>query len=372
MKIMIVTDAWEPQVNGVVRTLKSTRRELQAMGHTVELITPLAFRTLPCPTYPEIRLSLFASAGVARRIREFNPDALHIATEGPLGLAARGYAMRNGLPFTTAYHTRFPEYVHARFGLPLTWTYRFLRWFHGPSGAVMAPTPVVLDDLRSNGIDHGVLWTRGVDLDVFVPRRDNMLNSAHPIFLYVGRVAVEKNVEAFLELDLPGSKWVVGDGPALASLQARYPGANYLGVLSQPELARVYASADVFVFPSRTDTFGLVLLEALASGVPVAAYPVTGPIDVLGDSGAGVMQDDLREACLEALRIDRATARSHAERFSWRAASAQFLNHLRPFGNTRTADSDRTTPTSPPSRHAETHPAIRPASIDSQSRPGER
>ncbi|WP_454763424.1 glycosyltransferase family 4 protein [Cupriavidus campinensis] len=330
MRVMIVTDAWEPQVNGVVRTLKSTRRELEAMGHTVDLLTPLEFRTVPCPTYPEIRLSLMPSGKVRERIATFRPEALHIATEGPLGLAARRYAMRHGLPFTTAYHTRFPEYVQARFGMPLAWTYRFLRWFHGPARAVMAPTPVVLDDLHRYGITHGVLWTRGVDLDVFTAQRPNVLNTAHPIFLYVGRVAVEKNVEAFLQLDLPGSKWVVGDGPALAGLRARYPSANYLGVLQQPDLAKVYASADVFVFPSRTDTFGLVLLEALASGLPVAAYPVTGPIDVLGDSPAGVMHEDLREACLEALRIDRATARAHAEKFSWRAASEQFLAHLRP------------------------------------------
>lgn len=330
MKIMIVTDAWEPQVNGVVRTLTQTRRELEAMGHQVDMITPLEFSTVPCPTYPEIRLSLLPGRKVNRRIETFAPDALHIATEGPLGLAARGYALRHKLPFTTAYHTRFPEYVQARFGIPLAWTYRFLHWFHGPAQAVMAPTPVVLKDLHAYGITNGVLWTRGVDLDVFVPQESKVLNSAHPIFLYVGRVAVEKNVEAFLELDLPGSKWVVGEGPALAGLQAKYPNVNYLGVLKQPELAKVYAAADVFVFPSKTDTFGLVLLEALASGLPVAAYPVTGPIDVLGDSPAGVMSDNLRDACLEALRIDRATARAHAERFSWRAASEQFANHLRP------------------------------------------
>ncbi len=226
MKILIVTDAWEPQVNGVVRTLKSTRRELEAMGHTVDMITPLEFRTVPCPTYPEIRLSLFPAARVQRRIEAFAPDALHIATEGPLGLAARRHAIRRRLPFTTAYHTRFPEYVQARFGIPLAGTYRFLRWFHGPARAVMAPTPVVLDDLRHYGITNAVLWTRGVDLDVFTLQRPNVLNTAHPIFLYVGRVAVEKNVEAFLALDLPGSKWVVGDGPALPALRARYPGAT--------------------------------------------------------------------------------------------------------------------------------------------------
>lgn len=343
VKVMIVTDAWEPQVNGVVRTLTQTRRELEAMGHIVDMITPLEFKTVPCPTYPEIRLSILPAKRVRERIEKFAPQALHIATEGPLGMAARAYALRHKLPYTTAYHTRFPEYVQARFGIPLAWTYRFLRWFHSPAQAVMAPTPVVLKDLADYGITNGVLWTRGVDLDVFTAQRGNVLNTAHPIFLYVGRVAVEKNVVAFLELDLPGSKWVVGEGPALAGLKAKYPNASYLGVLKQPELAKVYASADVFVFPSRTDTFGLVLLEALASGLPVAAYPVTGPIDVLGDSPAGALREDLREACLEALRIDRTTARAHAEKFSWRAASEQFLAHLRPVpaapaGNTKAVE----------------------------------
>lgn len=328
MKVMIVTDAWQPQVNGVVRTLATTRRELQAMGHEVELLSPLEFATLPCPTYPDIRLSLLPGKGVKKRIREFAPHALHIATEGPLGLAARRYALKHGLPFTTAYHTRFPEYVEARFRLPLSWTYRFLRWFHAPARAVMAPTPKVKADLEAWGFDNVVLWSRGVDLEVFRPQDVKRLDSEPPIFLYVGRVAVEKNIEAFLELDLPGSKWVAGDGPALAGLRARYPDVNYLGVLEQRALAEVYASANVFVFPSRTDTFGLVLLEAMACGLPVAAYPVTGPIDVLGDSGAGVMRADLKEACLAALDIDRAAARAHAEKYSWRAATEQFLSHL--------------------------------------------
>ena len=330
MKIMIVTDAWEPQVNGVVRTLKNTTRELTGLGHRVELVTPLEFRTIPCPTYPEIRLSLLPRRRVHERIAEFAPDALHIATEGPLGLAARAYAIRRGMPFTTAYHTRFPEYVQARFGIPTSATYRFLRWFHGRSRAVMAPTPVVKRDLEQNGFGNVVLWTRGVDLDIFHPMESKVLNTARPIFLYVGRVAIEKNVEAFLKLDLPGSKWVAGEGPALAELKSRYPTVNYLGVLSQTELAKVYAAADVFVFPSRTDTFGLVLLEALACGTPVAAYPVTGPIDVLGTSRAGAMNEDLREACLDALKIDRAHARAWAERFSWQAASMQFAAHLKP------------------------------------------
>jgi len=330
MKIMIVTDAWEPQVNGVVRTLKSTSRELRALGHEVELISPLEFRTLPCPTYPEIRLSLLPYRRLSKRIDAFVPDALHIATEGPLGLAARRYARKHGLPFTTAYHTRFPEYVQARFGVPLSWTYRFLHWFHGASQAVMAPTPVVKQDLEKFGFDKVVLWTRGVDLDIFHPMESKVLDTTRPIFLYVGRVAVEKNVEAFLELDLPGSKWVAGTGPILEKLKAQYPDANYLGVLSQAELAKVYAAADVFVFPSKTDTFGLVLLEALACGTPVAAYPVTGPVDVLGGGSAGAMNEDLRQACLDALKIERRAARAWAERFSWRAASEQFASHLRP------------------------------------------
>jgi glycosyltransferase involved in cell wall biosynthesis len=294
------------------------------------MITPLQFKTIPCPTYPDISLSLFPGKGVARKIKEFEPDAIHIATEGPLGLSARAYAVRNRLPFSTAYHTRFPEYVQARTGIPLSWTYAFLRWFHGPSMAVMAPTIVVKDDLEKFGFTNVVLWSRGVDTEVFQMQESKALNSAHPIFLYVGRVAVEKNINAFLEIDLPGSKWVVGDGPAMAKIKQQYPNVNYLGVLKQPELAKVYAAADVFVFPSKTDTFGLVLLEAMACGTPVAAYPVTGPIDVLGDSPAGAMHENLRTACLEALKIPREVARAHAERFSWRASTEQFARHLKP------------------------------------------
>lgn len=330
MKVTIVTDAWEPQVNGVVRTLKSTAHELRAMGYTVDFLTPLEFSTLPCPTYPDIRLSLFPEAKVVRRLAAFDPDALHIATEGPLGIAARRFALARGLPFTTAYHTRFPEYVRERIGVPLAWTYAFLRWFHGPSEAVMAPTEVVKRDLESNGFGNVVMWSRGVDLDIFKPQQSEQLKSAPPIFLYVGRVAVEKNIEAFLDLDLPGSKWVAGAGPALKRIKARYPQINYLGVLSQRELAQVYASADVFVFPSKTDTFGLVLLEAMACGLPVAAYPVTGPLDVIGDSRAGVMHEDLRTACLEALKLRREDAAAHARKFSWRAATEQFVGHLHP------------------------------------------
>ncbi len=330
MRIMIVTDAWEPQVNGVVRTLKQSTYELQKMGNQVEMITPTEVKTIPGPTYPDISLSILPGKGVAKRMKAFAPDAIHIATEGPLGLAARSYALRHGLPFSTAYHTRFPEYVYARTRIPLAWTYRFLKWFHGPSQAVMAPTQVVKDDLEKYGFDNVVIWSRGVDLEIFKVQPSKVLNSAHPIFLYVGRVAVEKNINAFLEIDLPGSKWVVGDGPALKEIKEKYPLVNYLGVLNQYQLAEVYAAADVFVFPSKTDTFGLVLLEAMACGLPVAAYPVTGPIDVLGNSKAGVMHEDLKTACMEALRIPREVARAHAEKFSWQAASEQFANHLKP------------------------------------------
>ena len=333
MKILIVTDAWEPQVNGVVRTLKSTRRELERMGHEVEMLTPLEFRTLPCPTYPDIRLSLLPGRAVNARIAALAPQAIHIATEGPLGMAARRYALRRGLPYTTAYHTRFPEYVKARTGLPLSVTYRFLRWFHGRAEAIMVPTEVVRRDLLEAGFPSSkvVLWSRGVDLDIFKPGPAMEHDLAKPIFLCVGRVAVEKNLEAFLDLDLPGTKWVAGDGPALAGLKAKYPQVNFTGVLDQRQLATLYNAADVFVFPSRTDTFGLVLLEAMACGCPVAAYPVTGPVDVIGASPAGALDEDLRIACLKALTIDRAVARRHAERWSWEACTRQFLAHLHPF-----------------------------------------
>ena len=330
MRIVIVTDAWRPQVNGVVRTLTQTKTELEAMGHTVRLITPEPFRTIPCPTYPEIRLSLGAGRAVGATIDAQSPDAVHIATEGPLGWAARRHCLERGLPFTTAYHTRFPEYVAARFGVPPAWTYRLLRRFHAPASRVMAPTPSVKRDLEARGFVNVVLWSRGVDLSIFRPAARDRLEGRRPIFLYVGRVAVEKNVAAFLALDLPGTKWVVGEGPQLTELKRRHPDVCYEGVLAQSALAGVYSAADVFVFPSKTDTFGLVLLEAMACGTPVAAFPVTGPIDVIGDSDAGALDNDLRAACLKALDLPRERARAHAERFSWTAAAEDFARHLRP------------------------------------------
>ena len=329
LRILIVTDAWAPQVNGVVRTLKTTIDQLLDLGQVVEVVEPNAFRTIPCPTYPEIRLSLRPRAQIMQRVTRFMPDVVHVATEGPLGQAARRIARRLDIPLTTAYHTRFPEYVHARLRIPLGWTYAYLRRFHNAGRAVLVPTQVVQRDLQERGFRHVKLWSRGVDAGVFYPREGARLDGTPPIFLYVGRVAVEKNIDAFLRLDLPGTKWVVGEGPELERIRRQYPDVRFLGVLTQNELAKVYSGADVFVFPSRTDTFGLVLIEALACGCPVAAYPVTGPLDVIGDSPAGALDTDLKAACLRALQIPRSVAQAHARKFTWEAASRQFLDHLR-------------------------------------------
>jgi glycosyltransferase involved in cell wall biosynthesis len=329
MRILIVTDAWSPQVNGVVTTVKHTVRELAALGHEVALITPTGFRTVPCPTYPEIRLAIAPGARVARMIEEFEPDAVHIETEAPLGLAARRHCLATGRPFTTAYHTQFPEYVYARCRLPLSLTYRWLRWFHGPAHAVMVPTPAIHRRLAERGFTNLAYWSRGVDQTLFAPR-EREARTDRPIFLYVGRVAVEKSIEDFLRLELPGPKWVVGDGPARASLEARFPDAVFHGAKYEEELADRYRQADVMVFPSRTDTFGLVLIEAMACGTPVAAYPVTGPIDVIRDRSAGVLDEDLRAAAIAALALDRAAVRRYALQYSWAAATRQFIENLMP------------------------------------------
>ncbi|MDZ7651713.1 MAG: glycosyltransferase family 1 protein [Burkholderiaceae bacterium] len=332
MKVLTVTDAWHPQVNGVVRTIEATNLELQRAGHEVALITPQSFITLPCPGYREIRLSLLpyrkVAAEIGRQRRTAASLAIHIATEGPLGQAARRYCRRHRLPFTTAYHTRFPQYLKAMFGLPETWVYGFLRRFHGAAARALSPTAEVDHELARIGLANVARWTRGVDLDVFAPHAtDSPLVEAapRPRFLYVGRVSVEKNIEAFLTLDLPGRKIVAGVGPALDMLRRRFPEVQFVGVLSRADLARLYSSVDVFVFPSRTDTFGLVMLEALACGTPVAAFPVQGPLDVVGGSEVAVLDADLRKAALHALRIDRSRCRNWAERFSWRAASEQFI-----------------------------------------------
>ena len=332
MKILTVTDAWHPQVNGVVRTIEATNRECERLGHETALITPRGFVTMPCPRYPEIRLSLLPYRRVARMIEMHRaaPQALaiHIATEGPLGQAARRHCLRQGLPFTTAYHTRFPQYVHAMFGVPERWVYGFLRAFHGAATRVLSPTPEVDRELAQIGLTNVERWTRGVDVEVFHPVREEsplVADAARPRFLYVGRVSIEKNIEGFLELDLPGTRIVAGQGPALVRLQKRFPDARFLGILSREQLALLYSSVDVFVFPSRTDTFGLVMLEALACGTPVAAFPVQGPLDVVGDSDAACLSDDLRSAALHALRIPRERCRAHAERYSWRVATEQFI-----------------------------------------------
>ena len=327
MKILIVTDAWYPQVNGVVRTLDETSKKIKKLGHEVKLITPEGFLTIPCPTYPEIKLSLFPGAKVSSMIRDFNPDCLHISTEGPLGLAARGYASRNGLAFTSAYHTRFPEYVYARTKLPLKITYSFLRWFHNRSELVMVPTEEVKKDLIKHKIGKPKIWSRGVDLDIFKPKKGRRKNK-NPILLNVGRVAVEKNLEEFLKIDLPYEKWVVGDGPAFKELKKKYPKVIFHGAKSKEELEYYYNKADVFVFPSKTDTFGLVLLEAMACGLPVAAFPVSGPLDVIGNSNAGILNSNLKEACKKALLIPRKVPREYAKKFSWESTSKTFVSYL--------------------------------------------
>ncbi|HMK68549.1 MAG TPA: glycosyltransferase family 1 protein, partial [Stellaceae bacterium] len=327
------SDAWLPQVNGVVRTLTTVAQEVTALGHELVTISPDRFRTIPCPTYPEIRLALAPGRGVRRLLEEARPDAIHIATEGPLGMAARRYCVRRGLPFTTAFHTRFPEYVSARFLLPASLGYAWLRRFHRPSRGIMVAAPSIQRELERRGFSAIRPWSRGVDAELFAPeRREDFPEIPRPIFMAVGRVAVEKNLAAFLELELPGSKVVVGDGPQLAELKRRFPAVHFLGRHEGLSLARCYASADVFVFPSLTDTFGLVLLEALASGVPVAAFPVTGPIDVIGEAPVGRLDRDLRKAALACLEISRSACRDYALRFSWQATARQFLDNLVPIG----------------------------------------
>jgi len=328
MKLALVTDAWTPQVNGVVRTLGHTVRELSRAGHDVTVISPADFRTIPCPTYPEVRLALFAGGAVRELLDALAPDAVHVATEGPLGLAARNWCVRHGWPFTTAYHTQFPEYLQARFPVPLSVGYAAVRWFHGGASRTLVTTATMQRQLEARGFRNLALWGRGVDTGLFRPRDKAFLDLPRPVFLYFGRLAVEKGVEDFLRLDLPGTKLVVGDGPAAAALRARYPQVVFAGLRHGDDLAAHIAASDVFVFPSRTDTFGLVLLEAMACGVPVAAYPVAGPVDVVVDGVTGVLREDLRGAALSALRVSPDACRSHAMKHSWAAATGQFLASL--------------------------------------------
>ena len=339
MRIMLITDAWEPHVNGVVRTMKRVIAECEEMGHEWEVVSPADdFLTMPLPTYSEIQLALFARNKISERFESFQPDAVHIATEGTLGLAGRAMCLKEKHPFSTSYHTRFPEYVSARFPVPTSWGYSYVRWFHKYSGKVMVATPSMREELEEHGFNNVVSWTRGVDVDLFHPSRrievgqpgDPFEGLPRPIFLNVGRVAVEKNIEAFAELDLPGTKVIVGEGPQLQELKRRYPEVKFLGAKFNEELAASFASADVFCFPSLTDTFGLVILEAMATGTPVAAFNAPGPRDIIPGSNAGVIDEDLEKACKACLDLDRQVTRTYAEGYSWRACAEAFIENLDP------------------------------------------
>jgi glycosyltransferase involved in cell wall biosynthesis len=327
MRILVATDAWHPQVNGVVRTLTMMAEAAKTFDVDISFLTPQSFRTFAMPSYPDLRVALPYQAKIARLIAEARPDSIHIATEGPIGLLVRRYCRKHRLPFTTSFHTRFPEYISARLPVPESWIWRALRRFHGPSQAVMAATPALATELRLRGFRNVVLWPRGVDASHFHPR-DVDLGLPRPIFVCVGRVAVEKNLEAFLDLDLPGTKLIVGDGPERAALARKYPQAVFLGARQGETLAEAYAAADVFVFPSKTDTFGLVLLEALASGLPVAAFPVTGPRDVIGTAPVGALNDDLRIACLSALTISPQACLEFAGKHTWEASARAFVDNI--------------------------------------------
>jgi len=328
-KLLIATDAWRPQINGVVRSLENIAAHAAGFGVDVTFLTPNNFWTLPLPGYEEIRLALSSPQAVAGKMAELRPDYIHIATEGPVGLAARHACLSSKRLFTTSYHTRFPEYLAARLPIPLRLSYAVLRRFHNAGAGTMVSSLSLEHMLTGHGFRNLMRWSRGVDQTLFHPRPQSVLDLPRPIFLFVGRVAVEKNVEAFLKLDLPGSKVVAGDGPLLPRLAAAYPQARFLGASSGEALAEIYASADVFVFPSLTDTFGIVLLEALASGLPVAAYPVMGPLDVIGTSGAGILDRDLRRAALAALDIPKERCRAHAANFTWRESARQFFDNIR-------------------------------------------
>ncbi|WP_075996281.1 glycosyltransferase family 4 protein [Salaquimonas pukyongi] len=337
MNILLVTDAWHPQVNGVVRTLVNVIGELKRRGHNVITVTPQDHVSVPMPTYPEIRLSLTTARPMRKLLADAAPDAVHIATEGPLGLAARKACLQLGWRFSTSYHTRFPEYLNARLPVPVDWTYGFLRRFHNAGNGCLVATRSMAQELRKKGFNNLVAWTRGVDHELFNPahRRENPQKDGpyagleRPVFLNVGRIATEKNIDAFLALDLPGTKVVVGDGPDLPKLKAKYPGAVFPGVHKGVLLAEHYANADVFVFPSLTDTFGNVILEALSCGLPVAGFPVPGPIDILTDPACGVVDADLRRAALCALDLDRAAARRHALGYTWQACAGILLSVLK-------------------------------------------
>ena len=330
MKIAIVSDAWHPQVNGVVTTLTKTIAKLESWSHRVLAVTPALFQTLPCPSYPEISLALAPYRKTAWLLDEFNPHSVHVATEGPLGWAARRYCLRRKLNFTTSYHTRFPEYIRLRVPIPLSWSYAVVRSFHKAAAATMVASEHLAAELTGHGFRNLKIWSRGVDTEFFRPGDKNFLAAPRPIYLYAGRVAVEKNIEDFLRLPLSGSKFVIGDGPDLARLRNKYTDVFFPGYKRGWELAAYMTAADVFVFPSRTDTFGLVMLEAMACGVPVAAYPVSGPAGLVRNGENGVLNQDLARAALAALAVDPQACRDFARRFSWKVCTRQFLGNLAP------------------------------------------
>jgi glycosyltransferase involved in cell wall biosynthesis len=329
MKIAIVTDAWPPQISGVVTTLTETIRQLNHLGHQVLVLHPDRFPfTIPCPTYPQIRLAIAPGKRLRKMLNNFHPDAIHIVTEGPVGLSGRRYCVRNRLNFTTSFTTRFDEYIQLRFRIPSRWIFAMLRWFHSAASNVLISSVPLRQELESNGFTHTVLWPRGVDAERFRMHGKWFLSATRPLFMYVGRVAVEKSIEDFLKLDLPGTKYVVGDGPELNRLRADYPDVAFVGAKTGLELARHFAAADVFVFPSRTDTYGVVMLEAMASGVPVAAYPVRGPIDIVRNGETGFLDEDLHKAALQALELDPDRCREFALQFSWPNSAKYFINNL--------------------------------------------
>lgn len=330
MRIAIITDAWHPQVNGVVTTLSRTAATLESFGHEVRVFNPGEFRSVPCPTYPEIRLAWRPGRRLRRLLDAFGPERIHIATEGPLGLAGRRYCRRRGLRFTTSYHTQFPQYVRKRAPVPLALSYAFLRWFHGGAVHTMVATAQQQCDLEARGFRNIRRWTRGVDTSMFRPGKPEFLDAERPVWIYVGRIAVEKTLEEYLGLDLPGTKFVVGDGPARAELERQFPAAVFTGYKFGEELAAYMGAADVFVFPSRTDTFGIVMLDAMACGLPVAAFPVTGPIDVVRNGITGILDEDLRAAALQALELDREVCRQEALQASWPSATRQFFDNTVP------------------------------------------
>lgn len=348
MRLLVATDAWHPQVNGVVRSLSETANALNDLGVESEFLTPHQFRTLPLPTYPEIRVALATPSAAGAYLERVRPEAIHIATEGPVGMAMRRYCLRRKLSFTTSYHTRFPEYLRARFPVPLALSYAWLRRFHGAGSATLVSTEELRRELAGRGFTRLALWSRGVDTALFRPRAESVLDLPRPIFLHVGRLAVEKNVDEFLRLDLPGSKVLVGDGPERARLQAQYPQAVFLGTRTGEDLAAIYASCDAFVFPSLTDTFGMVVLEALASGLPVAAHPVPGPLETIGRSGAGVCDADLGRAALQALSIPRELCRRRAMNYTWRRSAQEFLAQLKPIESRERASGREAAPSVAP------------------------